>query len=140
MQRNMDIPLLNPYGLLLKRRRAEVFSFLILRACCNWNRKIRHLLRGLKGRPGSGAANHFKEEFFNIYKILRLRCTAKHQDKDAAGFAAIGRPNRRPLRKTGLLRLREETMMQRSAEKMLETWRWIENRQVCIWIDGCYIQ
>ena len=43
------------------------------------------------------------------------------------------------MRWTGLLRLREEILMQRSAGKMLETWRWMENRQVCVWIDNCYI-
>ena len=31
-------------------------------------------------------------------------------------------------------------MKQRSAGKMLETWRWMENRQVCVWIDNCYIK
>ena len=31
-------------------------------------------------------------------------------------------------------------MKQRSAEKMLETWRWVENRQVFVWIDNCYMQ
>ena len=31
-------------------------------------------------------------------------------------------------------------MKQPSAGKMLETWRWMENRQVCVWIDNCYIQ
>ena len=40
--------------------------------------------------------------------------------------------------RTGLLRLREETMKQRSAGKMLETW--MENWQVCVWIDNCYIK
>ena len=31
----MDLPLLNPYGLPLKITRVELFSFLILRACCD---------------------------------------------------------------------------------------------------------
>ena len=31
-------------------------------------------------------------------------------------------------------------MKERSAGKILETWRWMENRQVCVWIDNCYIQ
>ena len=31
-------------------------------------------------------------------------------------------------------------MNQRSAEGMLETWRWIENRQVCVWINNCGIK
>ena len=31
-------------------------------------------------------------------------------------------------------------MKERSARKMLETWRWMENRQVCVWIDNCYIK
>ena len=31
-------------------------------------------------------------------------------------------------------------MKQRSTAKMLETWRWMENRQVCVWIDHCYIK
>ena len=77
---------------------------------------------------------------FNLYKILRLRCTPQHQDEDAPGFASIGRQNRRRLRRTGLLWLREETMKERSAGKMLETWRWMENRQVCVWIDNRYIK
>ena len=51
----------------------------------------------------------------------------------------MGRQNRRQLRKTGLLRLREETMKHGSAGRMLETWRWID-RQVCIWINNCYIK
>ena len=96
------------------------------------NRKTRHSLLRLKSRPQSRGANHFKEEFFNLYKILRLRCTLQHQDEDAPGFASIGGQNRRRLRSTGLLRLREETMKKRSAGKMLQTWRWMENRQVCI--------
>ena len=44
--------------------------------------KTRHSLRRPKGRPESRAANHFKEEFLNLYKILRLRCTPQHQDED----------------------------------------------------------
>ena len=31
-------------------------------------------------------------------------------------------------------------MKQQSAGKMLETWCWMENRQVCVWIDNCYIK
>ena len=31
-------------------------------------------------------------------------------------------------------------MKQRSAAKMLETWRWMVNRQVCVWINNCYIK
>ena len=91
------------------------------------NRKTRHSLLRLKGRPESRAANHFKEEFFSLYKILRLRCTPQHQDEDALGFASIRRQNRRRLRRTGLLWLREETMKQRCVGKMLATWRWMEN-------------
>ena len=87
-----------------------------------------------------GCCNDFKEEFFNLYKILRLRCTPQHQDEDAPGFASISRQNRRRLRKTGLLRFGEETMKERCAGKMLETWRWMENRQVRVWIDNCYIK
>ena len=139
MQRNTGIPLLNHYGLPLKRTRVELFSFLILRLL-RLNRKTRHSLLRLKSIPESGAANHFKEDLFNLCKILRLRCTPQNQDEDAPGFASIGRQNRRRLRRTGLLRLREETMKEQSAGKMLETWRWMENRQVCVWIDNCYIQ
>ena len=69
---------------------------------------------------------------------LRLRCTLQHQAEDAPGSASIRRQNRRRLRRTRLLRLREETMKQRSAGKMLETWRWMENRQVRVWINNCY--
>ena len=29
-------------------------------------------------------------------------------------------------------------MKERSARKMLETWRWMENQQVCVRIDNCY--
>ena len=31
-------------------------------------------------------------------------------------------------------------MKQRSAGKMLETWRWMENRQVSVWIDNYYLK
>ena len=31
-------------------------------------------------------------------------------------------------------------MKEGSAGKMLETWRWMENRQVCVWIDSCYVK
>ena len=31
-------------------------------------------------------------------------------------------------------------MKERSAGKMLETWQWMENRQVCVLIDNCYIK
>ena len=75
---------------------------------------------------------HFKEVFFDLYKIKRLWCTPQHQDKDAPAFVSIGRQNRRGLRRTGLLRLREETMKQKSAARMLETWHWMENGQVCV--------
>ena len=60
--------------------------------------------------------------------------------RGAPGFALIGRQNTRPLRTTGLLRLREETMKEWSAGKKLETWRWMENRQVCVRMDNCYIK
>ena len=71
------------------------------------NGKTRHSPLRLKVRPDSRAANHLNEGFFNLYKILRLRCTPQHQDEDAPGFASIGRQNRRRLRRTGLLRLQE---------------------------------
>ena len=29
-------------------------------------------------------------------------------------------------------------MEQQSAGNMLETWRWMENQQVCIWMDNSY--
>ena len=122
-----------------KNKSGAVFFFDFARLL-RLNRKTRHSLLRLKSRPESRAANHFKEEFFNLYKILRLRCTPQHQDEDAPGFASIGRQNRRRLRRSGLLRLREETMKQRSAGKMLETWRWMDNRQVCVWIDNCNIK
>ena len=80
----------------------------------------------LKSRPESRGANHFKEEFFNLYKILRLRCTPQHQDEDAPGFAPIGRQNTRRLRRTGLLRLCEETMKEWLRERCLrhdDGWR-----------------
>ena len=104
------------------------------------NQKTRHSLLRSKSRPESRAANHFKEEVFNLNKILRLRCTPQHQDEDAPGFASMSRQNMRRLRRTGLLRLREGTMKERSAGKMLETWRLMENRQVCVWIDNCDIK
>ena len=81
---------------------------------------------------------HFKEEFFNLYKILRLQSTAQHDHQDAPGFASIGRKNRCQLRRTGVLRRGEETMKQQSVAKMLETWCWMENRQVCVCMDNCY--
>ena len=65
------------------------------------NRKTRHSLRRLKGKPESPAAIHFT----NLYKILRLRCRPQHQDQDAPGFASIQRQNRRRLRRKGRLRL-----------------------------------
>ena len=75
-----------------------------------------------------------------MYNILRLRCTPQHLDEGAPGFACIGRQNRLRLRRTGLLQLREETMKQRSAGKMLETWHWMGNWQVCARIKNCYIK
>ena len=78
-------------------------------------------------------------EFLNVYKILRLRCAPQHQDEDAPGLTSIGRQNTRRLRRTWLLWLREESLKEWSARKMLETRRWMENRQVCVWIQNCYI-
>ena len=104
-----------------KNKSATVFFFPFARLL-RLTQKTGHSLLRLKSRPESRAANHFKGEFFNLYKILRLRCTPQHQDEDAPGFASIGRQNRRRLRRTGLLRLREGAMQERSAEKMLETW------------------
>ena len=101
----MDIPILNAFGLLLKRTRAELFSFPDFARLLRLNQKKRHSLLRLKGRPESRAANHLKEEFVNLYKFLRLRCTSQHQDEDAPCFASIGWQNRRRLRRTGLLRL-----------------------------------
>ena len=140
MQRNTSLPLLNHYGAAVEKNKSgAVFSFDFARLL-RLNRKARHSLQRLKSRPESRAANHFKEEFFNLYNIWRLGCIPKHQDEDAPGFASIGRQNRRRLRRTGLLRPREETMKERSAGNMLETWRWMENWQVCVWIDNCYIK
>ena len=87
-----------------KNKSGAVFFFDCARLV-RLNRKTRHSLLTLKSRPEGRAANLFKEEFFNLYKILRLRCTPQHQDEDAPGFASIGRQNRRRLRRTGLLRL-----------------------------------
>ena len=123
-----------------KNKSGPVFFFFEFVRLLRLNRKTRHSLLRIKSRPESRAANQVKEEFFNLYKILRLRCTPQQQDEDAPGFASIGRQNRHRLRRTGLLRLREETMKERSAGKMLETWQWMENRQVCVWIHNCWIQ
>ena len=114
-----------------KNKSGAVFFFDFARLL-RLNRKTRHSLRRLKSRPESRAANHFKEEFFNLHKILRLQCIPQHQDEVAPGLASIGRQNRRRSRKAGLLRLRQETMKERSAGKMLQTWQWMENRQVCV--------
>ena len=122
-----------------KNKSGAVFFFDFVRLL-RQNRKTRHSLLRLKSKPESRGANHFKGDFFNLYEILRLRYTPQHQDEDAPGFPSIGRQNRRRLRRTRLQRLREETMKKRSAGKMLETWRWMENRQVCVWIDNCYIK
>ena len=113
----------------VEKKKSGAVCFLDFARLLRLTQKTRHSLLRLKIRPESRAANHFKEEFFNLYKILRLRCTPKHQDKDAPGFASIGWQIRRWLLRTGLLRLREETMTERSAGKMLETWRWMEDRQ-----------
>ena len=118
---------------------AAIFVFYLERLL-RLNRKTRHSLLTLKGRPERGASNFLREEFFNLYKIMRLRCTTQHQDEDAPGFASIGRQNRCRLRRTGRVRLREETMKQQSTAKMLETWLWMQNRQVCVWIDNRYIK
>ena len=72
MQRNTGIRPLNYYGLPLKRTRVELFFFFDFARLLRLNRKTRHLLLRLKSKPQSRAANHFKEEFFNLYKILRL--------------------------------------------------------------------
>ena len=69
----------------------ELFSFFYFARLLRLNRKRRHSVLRPKGRPESRAANDFKEEFFNLYKILRLRCTAQHQDDDPPGFAFMGR-------------------------------------------------
>ena len=122
-----------------KNNRGALFFFDFARLL-RLNRKTRHSLLSLKDRPESRAANHFKEEFFNLYKIFRLRCKTQHQDEDAPGFASIVRQNKRRLRRTGLLQLREEPMKRRTAEKMLETWRCMDNRHVCVWIDNGYIK
>ena len=110
-----------------KNKSGAVFFFDFARLL-RLNRKTQHSLLMLKSRPESRAVNHLNEELSDLYKVLRLRCTPQHQDEDAPGFASIGRQNRRRLRRTGLLRLREETMKQRAAGKMLETWRWMKNR------------
>ena len=81
-----------------KNKTGAVFFFDFARLL-RLNRKTRHSLLRLKGRQESRAANHFKEEFSNLYKILRLRCTPAHQDEDAPGFASIGRQKRRRLRR-----------------------------------------
>ena len=31
-------------------------------------------------------------------------------------------------------------MKERSARKTLETWRWMENQQISVWMDNCYIK
>ena len=96
MQRNMNIQLLNPYGLLLKRTGPGLFSSFDFARLLRLNRKTRHLLLRLRGRPESGAANRFKEEFFNLYKILRLQCTPQNQDEDAPGFCVYREAEQAP--------------------------------------------
>ena len=91
-----------------KNKSGAVFLFDFARFL-RLNRKTQHSLLRLKSRPGSRPANHFKDEFFNLYKIPRLRCTPKHEEEEAPVFASIGRQNKRRLRRTGLLRLREDT-------------------------------
>ena len=122
-----------------KNKSGAVFFFDFARLL-RVNRNSRHSLRRLKATPESRATMHFKEEFFNLYKIMRLRCRSRHQDKDVPRFTSIGRQNMRRLRRTGLIGLKEETMKQRSAAKMLETWLWMEKRQVCVRIYNCYIK
>ena len=116
----------------VEKNRSGAVSFFDFARLLRLNQKTRHSLLSLKSRPESRVANHFKKEFFKLYKILCLQCTPEHQYKDAPGFASIGRQNRRRLRRIGLLWLREETMKERSAGKMLETWRWMENRHVSV--------
>ena len=57
-----------------KNKSGAVFFFDFARLL-RMNRKTGRSLLRLEGRPESRAANPFKEEFFNLYKILRLRCT-----------------------------------------------------------------
>ena len=102
------------WAALERNKSGTVLSFDVVRLL-RVNQKTQHSLLRLKGRPEGRAANHVKEEFFILYDVLRLWCTSRHQDEDASGFASIGRQNRQRLRRTGLLRLREETMKQRSA-------------------------
>ena len=88
-----------------KNKSGAVFFFDFARLL-RLNKKTRHSLLRLVSRPERRAANHFKEEFFKLYKVLRLRCTPQHQDEDVPGFASIGGQKRRRLRRTRLLRLR----------------------------------
>ena len=76
-----------------KKRIGAAFFFDFARSF-RLNRKTRHPLLRLKGRPESRAANHFKEEFFNLYKILHLRGTSEQQDEDTPRFACVGRQDR----------------------------------------------
>ena len=52
---------------------------------------------------------HSKEDFFDLYKILRLQSKAQHHDEPGPGFASIGQQSRRPLCRIGLLQLPEES-------------------------------
>ena len=75
----------------VERNKSGAVFFFDFARLLRLNQKTRHSLLRLKGRPESRAANDFKEEFFNLYKIFCLRCTAQHQVDDAPGFAVMGR-------------------------------------------------
>ena len=61
-------------------------------------------------------------------------------EKCTPSFAAIGRQGRRRPRRAGLLRLNEETLKESAPVKMLEKWERMEDRQVKVWTNNCYIQ
>ena len=67
----------------VEKNKSEAVFFFDFARLLRLNPKTRHSLLRLKSRPESRAADHFKGEFFNLYKILRLRCTPQHQDVDA---------------------------------------------------------
>ena len=55
----------------VEKNKSEAAFFFDFTRLLRLNRKTRHSLLRLKSRSESRAANDFKEEFFNLYKILR---------------------------------------------------------------------
>ena len=70
----------------VEKNKSGAVSLFFFASLLRLNRKTRPSLLRLKGRPESRAANHFNQESFNLYKILRVAVQTPAPGRGRARF------------------------------------------------------